>query len=116
MPIPFEALLPYGVIISVRSHPRALPLPVSHADGHQMFMISGGLMGRVKIAQNSGKLPRYCLDQWERQSKLLGPVMDRDARLTGHRRGQTDNVLAPPGFELNNPWKVSVAGGNGLSL
>lgn len=23
-------------------------------------------------------------------------------------RGQTDNVEAPLGFELNNPWRVSV--------
>ena len=34
-------------------------------------------------------------------------VMDRDRRLTGYLRGQTDNVKAPPGFELNNPWRVS---------
>ncbi len=34
-------------------------------------------------------------------------VMDRDRRLTGYLRGQTDKVEAPPGFELNNPWRVS---------
>ena len=33
--------------------------------------------------------------------------MDRDRRLTGYLRGQTDNPTAPPGFELNNPWRVS---------
>ena len=33
--------------------------------------------------------------------------MDRDRRLTGYLRGQTDNVEAPAGFELNNPWRVS---------
>ena len=33
-------------------------------------------------------------------------VMDRDRRLTGFLRGQTDNVKAPPGFELSNPWRV----------
>ena len=32
--------------------------------------------------------------------------MDRDRRLTGYLRGQTDNVDAPPGFEVNNPWRV----------
>ena len=32
--------------------------------------------------------------------------MERDKRLTGYLRGQTDNAEAPPGFELNNPWKV----------
>ena len=35
-------------------------------------------------------------------------VMDRDRRLTGFLRGQTDKVEAPPGFELNNPWRVSI--------
>jgi len=33
-------------------------------------------------------------------------VMDRDRRLTGYLRGQTDSPDAPPGFELNNPWRV----------
>lgn len=33
-------------------------------------------------------------------------VMDRDRRLTGFLRGQTDNPIAPTGFELNNPWRV----------
>jgi hypothetical protein len=36
-------------------------------------------------------------------------MMDRDRRLTGYLRGQTDNVAAPPGFEVNNPWKVRYA-------
>lgn len=36
--------------------------------------------------------------------------MDRDRRLTGTLRGQTDKPDAPLGFELNNPWKVSVTG------
>lgn len=35
-------------------------------------------------------------------------MMDRDRRLTGSLRGQTDNVEAPLGFELNNPWRVRV--------
>lgn len=35
-------------------------------------------------------------------------MMDRDRRLTGWLRGQTDKVEAPVGFEVNNPWKVSV--------
>lgn len=33
-------------------------------------------------------------------------VMERDRRLTGTLRGQTDKAEAPAGFELNNPWKV----------
>lgn len=34
-------------------------------------------------------------------------VMDRDRRLTGFLRGQTDRPTAPPGFELSNGWRVS---------
>lgn len=33
-------------------------------------------------------------------------VMERDLRLTGSLRGQSTNVVAPKGFEVNNPWKV----------
>ena len=33
-------------------------------------------------------------------------VMDRDRRLTGYLRGQTDQVQAPEGFELSNGWRV----------
>lgn len=32
--------------------------------------------------------------------------MDRDFRLTGAWREQTDNPIAPVGFEVNNPWRV----------
>jgi hypothetical protein len=35
-------------------------------------------------------------------------VMERDRRLTGFMRGQTDKAEAPAGFELNNPWRVRI--------
>ena len=73
--------------------------------------------------QNGGKRARHSVDQWDRQSahhylverrRVLAyttlAVMDRDRRLTGFLRGQTDNVEAPLGFELNNPWRVRIAG------
>ncbi|OHE93450.1 hypothetical protein CORC01_11225 [Colletotrichum orchidophilum] len=34
--------------------------------------------------------------------------MDRDRRLTGDLRGQIGNHEAPPGFELNHPWRVGL--------
>ncbi|SZF00839.1 unnamed protein product [Blumeria hordei] len=37
---------------------------------------------------------------------LINLVMDRDRRLTGWLRGQTDNPTAPKGYELNNPWRL----------
>jgi hypothetical protein len=81
MPVPFEALLPYAIMIG-------------------MFGISGTGLAVIKNYQNEGKRPRYSVDQWDRQ------MMERDRRLTGTLRGQTDKAEAPLGFELNNPWKL----------
>lgn len=36
--------------------------------------------------------------------------MERDRRLTGTLRGQTDNPQAPLGFEFSNGWKVTSIG------
>lgn len=40
---------------------------------------------------------------------VISTVMERDRRLTGFLRGQTDQVKAPAGFEVSNPWKVREA-------
>ena len=40
----------------------------------------------------------------------LVAVMERDRRITGTKRGQNGSAAAPPGFELNNPWKVRSLG------
>lgn len=40
--------------------------------------------------------------------------MERDRRLTGFARGQTDKPEAPAGFELNNPWRVCISGNAGM--
>ncbi|KAH8599790.1 hypothetical protein B0O99DRAFT_612857 [Bisporella sp. PMI_857] len=55
---------------------------------------------KVRHMQNGGKRARHSIDQWDKQ------MMDRDFRLTGFLRGQTDNPAAPAGFEVNNPWRV----------
>ncbi|VDB90378.1 Bgt-3566 [Blumeria graminis f. sp. tritici] len=82
MGVPFEALLPYGIIIC-------------------MFGITGAGMSKIRHMQNGGKRARHSIDQWDRV------MMDRDRRLTGWLRGQTDSPTAPKGYELNNPWRVS---------
>ncbi|KAF7957665.1 hypothetical protein EAE96_003238 [Botrytis aclada] len=81
MGVPFEALLPYGIMLA-------------------MFGITGAGMSGVRSLQNGGKRARHSVDAWDRQ------MMDRDRRLTGFLRGQTDNPSAPLGFELNNPWRL----------
>lgn len=81
MPVPFETLLPYGIMIV-------------------MFGATGTGLAAFKTWQNEGKRPRYSLDQWDKQ------MMERDRRLTGTLRGQTDNPQAPLGFEFSNGWKL----------
>lgn len=41
------------------------------------------------------------------RSNIRFSVMMRDRRLTGYLRGQTDQVVANPGFEVNKGWQVS---------
>ncbi|KAK1832505.1 hypothetical protein QBC39DRAFT_71813 [Podospora conica] len=81
MPVPFETLIPYAIITA-------------------MFGVSGAGMSAIKYYQNGGKRTRRGIDQWDRV------LMDRDRRLTGDIRGQTDAPTAPDGFELSNPWRV----------
>jgi len=80
MGVPFEALLPYGIMIT-------------------MFAITGGGLSKLRHMQNGGKRGRHSIDAWDRQ------MMERDKRLTGFLRGQSDQPIAPDGFELSNPWK-----------
>ncbi|KAG8426364.1 hypothetical protein J3459_008203 [Metarhizium acridum] len=49
MPVPFETLLPYAIMIG-------------------MFGVTGTGLAVVKTWRNEGKRPRYSLDQWDRQS------------------------------------------------
>ncbi|PHH87878.1 hypothetical protein CDD83_8287 [Cordyceps sp. RAO-2017] len=81
MPVPFESLLPYAIMIG-------------------MFGVSGVGLSFMKKLKNDGKPPRWSVDEWDRQ------MMARDLRLTGSLRGQTDKPEAPPGFEFSNGWKM----------
>ncbi|KXT00136.1 hypothetical protein AC578_3289 [Pseudocercospora eumusae] len=63
------------------------------------FSLTGAGLSKIRHMQNGGKRPRHSVDQWDKQ------MMDRDRRLTGFLRGQTDNAIAPKGFELSNPWR-----------
>ncbi|KAF2400744.1 hypothetical protein EJ06DRAFT_509596 [Trichodelitschia bisporula] len=81
MGVPFEALIPYAIMLG-------------------MFGVTGGALSKLRHMQNGGKRGRHSVDQWDRV------LMERDKRLTGFLRGQSDRAEAPDGFELNNPWKV----------
>ncbi|KAI9885363.1 MAG: hypothetical protein M1823_002834 [Watsoniomyces obsoletus] len=49
MGVPFEALLPYGIMLT-------------------MFGITGAGLAAVRNIQNGGKAPRHGLDLWDRRS------------------------------------------------
>ncbi|KAL6707746.1 hypothetical protein ACN47E_003867 [Coniothyrium glycines] len=80
MGVPFEALLPYAIMTG-------------------FFAFTAVSVGKLREMQNGGKRARRGMDQWDRV------MLERDRRLTGFARGQTDKPEAPPGFELNNPWR-----------
>ncbi|KAK9479187.1 hypothetical protein V1514DRAFT_328703 [Lipomyces japonicus] len=80
--IPFEALLPYGVIIT---------MVVVAATGSTVF----------STLKNDGKKQRLNKDDWDRL------MIERDLRLTGRFRAQTDELSARPGFELSSTWKAN---------
>lgn len=70
MPVPWEALLQFGVIAT--------------------FFVAGGAMGSaVKYWDNEWQPPRTRLDKWDRD------MMERDKRLSnGHKRLQSDGDTA----------------------
>ncbi|KAM5534794.1 hypothetical protein V8D89_011510 [Ganoderma adspersum] len=79
MPVPFEALIPFGLVTI-------------------MFAATGTLLNTSKRLQNQGKPVRYNVDAWDDM------MMDRDKRLTGHKRGQQAEPHASEDFETNSVW------------
>ncbi|EOA92048.1 hypothetical protein ACJQWK_04157 [Exserohilum turcicum] len=94
MGVPFEALLPYAIMTG-------------------FFAFSAVSVGKLQEMQNGGKRTRRGIDAWDRYDWTMtscdvysqDAVMERDRRLTGFMRGQTDKPYAPAGFEVNNPWR-----------
>ncbi|OAK96193.1 hypothetical protein IQ06DRAFT_351636 [Phaeosphaeriaceae sp. SRC1lsM3a] len=90
MGVPFEALIPYAIMTG-------------------FFAFSAVSVGKLKEIQNGGKRARRGMDQWDRLCAAIltaiQQMLERDRRLTGFMRGQTDRPVAPPGFEVNNPWR-----------
>ncbi|CAO3614022.1 unnamed protein product [Cunninghamella blakesleeana] len=79
MPVPFEALLPFGIITG-------------------FFTVTAAGLRAVKYVSNDFKPHRYGLDNWDVQ------MMERDRRLTGSVRGQSSNPTAPSIFATNSVW------------
>jgi hypothetical protein len=65
MPVPFETLIPYGIIVAVSSQ-RSPGGPFCANRAMQMFGISGAGMSKIRNWQNGGKRQRRGIDQWDR--------------------------------------------------
>ncbi|ORY23263.1 hypothetical protein BCR39DRAFT_562001 [Naematelia encephala] len=81
MPVPWEALIPFGLLTAC-------------------FAATGTLFRTLKQAQNDGKDTRYSLDDFERM------MLERDRRLTGHFRRQRTDPIAPKEFATNSVWQT----------
>ncbi|CAO3686324.1 unnamed protein product [Rhizopus microsporus] len=79
MPVPFEALLPLGIITG-------------------FFGVTAAGLHVTRYFSNDRKPTRYGLNLWEKQ------MMERDRRLTGSLRGQTSEPIAPAAFATNSIW------------
>ncbi|KAK9897090.1 hypothetical protein P389DRAFT_53062 [Cystobasidium minutum MCA 4210] len=79
MPVPWEALIPFGLLTV-------------------MFAGTGTLFSTLKRVQNDGKPPRWGIDDWDAM------MMERDRRLTGSLRGQSTETVAPKTFASNSVW------------
>lgn len=65
MPVPFETLIPYGIIIAVSSNELSR-LSVPAVDKMQMFGVSGAGLNKIKNMQSGGKRHRWSIDQWDK--------------------------------------------------
>ncbi|WFD17352.1 hypothetical protein MARU1_003402 [Malassezia arunalokei] len=79
MPVPFEAVIPMAIV-------------------GVLFAVTGTGYSAVSRLANEGKPLRHNLDEWERM------MMRRDLRLTGTKRGQSRDAVAPEVFATNSGW------------
>ena len=64
MGVPFEALIPYGVMLGVSFSPMSVSKSILIAS--QLFGFTGGALSKLRHMQNGGKRGRYSIDQWDR--------------------------------------------------
>ena len=68
MGVPFEALIPYGIMLGVMPplDPRLIEQLFDMSV--QMFMFTGGALSKIRHVQNGGKRARHSVDQWDKVS------------------------------------------------
>ncbi|PWN25211.1 hypothetical protein BDZ90DRAFT_223817 [Jaminaea rosea] len=85
MPVPFEALIPMGLV-------------------GVMFFTTGTAYKGLKMIRNDGKPQRSNIDNFDVM------MMNRDERLTGSQRGQSMEAIAPKEFATNSAWSTEKVG------
>ncbi|KAF9133251.1 hypothetical protein BGX30_012349 [Mortierella sp. GBA39] len=124
MPVPFEALIPLGLITGFFGVSGILfqKLKTSINEGQSKndvlpklertricspFAIRGVRSYKRLAEESSGTTttdrqfpPRFGLDRWDRV------MLDRDYRLTGTQRGQAHQATAPSAFSTNSAWNL----------
>lgn len=78
MAIPFEGLIPYTIMAA-------------------FFGLAGHGVGFIRYWDNGWKNDRFDLDLFDEK------MMKRDFLLTGVRRGQTSDAVAPEAFKTSQP-------------
>lgn len=78
MPVPFEGLIPYAIMTA-------------------FFGLAGHGVGYISYWDNGWKNERYNLDEFDTK------MMQRDFLLTGTKRGQTSESVAPDHFRTATP-------------
>lgn len=73
MPLPTEALVPFGTMVA-------------------LFIVMKVGYKHIDVWWNDGKPPRWSVDKWDRA------MMERDRRLTGYKNGSMDDIVAPKSF------------------
>lgn len=70
MGVPFEALIPYGIVVAVRTNYTDAPPTIQHCQQltmeWQMIGVTGAGLSVVKHFANDGKKARWNLDTWDR--------------------------------------------------
>lgn len=82
MPVPFEGLLPYAIMAG-------------------FYGLAGHGVGFIRYWDNGWKNDRYALDDWDVK------MMERDFLLTGTKRGQTSQAVAPEHFRTSHTVRES---------
>ena len=71
MGVPFESLIPYGIMLAVGSRESLRQDCARSSNLRQMFGFTGAGLSKIRHMQNGGKRARHSIDQWDHVSDAL---------------------------------------------